>query len=181
MSERGRCGLMAAFDSAEALLEATRRAYRKGYRAMDAYTPMPVEGLAELVGVGEHEKGRVSWFALAGGVFGGCCAYALQWTSTNLGWYYLSGGEGPNSWPAFVIITFEMTVLFATLGAVFGMFWLNGFPKFYHPVFNVERFSRASSDQFFLCIEESDEKFDIEKTREFLEGFEPIEVVEVSK
>lgn len=181
MSERGRYGLMAAFATAEALLDATRRAHRAGYRKMDAYTPMPIEGLSELVGVGDHEKGRVSWMALAGGVFGGCCAYALQWTSTNLGWYFLSGGKPANSWPDFIIITFEMTVLFATLGAVFGMFWLNGFPTLYHPVFNVERFARASSDEFFLCIEDRDERFDIEKTRQFLEQFKPIEIVEVAK
>ncbi|HET6726011.1 MAG TPA: DUF3341 domain-containing protein [Gammaproteobacteria bacterium] len=181
MSERGRYGLIAAFDSAEALVEATRRAHAKGYRRMDAYSPMPIEGLGELVGCGEHEKGRVSWFALAGGVFGGCCAYALQYTSTTLGWYFLSGGKPANSWPDFIIVTFEMTVLFATFGAVFGMLWLNGFPKLYHPVFNVERFARASSDEFFLCIEERDEKFDIEKTRAFLEQFKPLEIVEVAK
>lgn len=179
MSER--YGLMAAFDDADTLLEATRRARKAGYRQLDAYSPMPVEGLAELVGVGEREKAKVSWLALAGGIFGGCCAYALQYASTTMGWYFLSGGKPANSWPDFVIVTFEMTVLFATFGAVFGMFWLNGFPKPYHPVFNVERFSRASSDGFFLCIKESDERFDGDKTRDFLQGLEPIEVVEVAK
>ncbi|HET7306980.1 MAG TPA: DUF3341 domain-containing protein [Gammaproteobacteria bacterium] len=181
MSERGRYGLMAAFADADTLVEASRAAHKKGYRKMDAYTPMPIEGLGELLGCGEREKAKVSWLALAGGVFGGCCAYALQYTSTTLGWYFLSGGKPANSWPDFIIITFEMTVLFATFGAVFGMFWLNGFPKLYHPVFNVERFSRASSDEFFLCIEDRDERFDIEKTREFLEQFKPIEIVEVPK
>jgi hypothetical protein len=181
MSEHGRYGLMAAFERPEALLDACRRARRKGYTRMDAFSPLPIEGLAELLGVDEHERAKVSWMALAGGVFGGCCAYALQWTSTNLGWYFLSGGKPANSWPDFVIVTFAMTVLFAVFGAVFGMFWLNGFPRLYHPVFNVERFARASDDQFFLCIEDADEKFDIEKTKEFLEELEPIEVVEVEK
>lgn len=179
MSEQGRYGLMAAFSDAESLLEATRRAHEIGYRQMDAYTPVPIEGLGELVGCGEHEKGCVSWLALGGGIFGGCCAYALQYTSTTLGWYFLSGGKPANSWVDFVIVTFEMTVLFASFGAVFGMFWLNGFPKPYHPVFNVERFARASSDQFFLCIEERDGRFDLEKTRAFLERLKPLEIVEV--
>lgn len=181
MAARGRYGLMAAFNEPETLLKASRAAHKAGYRRMDAFSPMPIEGLADAVGAGEREQAKVSWLALAGGIFGGCSAYILQYASTTLGWYFLVGGEGRNSWPAFVIITFEMTVLFACIFALFGMFWLNGFPKLYHPVFNVERFGRATRDQFFLCIEDRDERFDIEKTRAFLEKFEPIEIVEVEK
>jgi len=179
MSDRERYGLMAAFDTAEALLAATRRAYKLGYRRMDAYSPAPVEGLAELTGCDERERAKISWLALAGGIFGGCAAYALQYTSTTLGWYFLSGGKPANSWPDFIIITFAMAVLFAMLATMLGMIWLNGFPKPYHPVFNVERFARASSDEFFLCIECEDERFDVERTRAFLESLQPLEVVEV--
>lgn len=181
MSEHGRYGLMASFDSAETLLEATRRARKAGYRQMDAYTPLPIEGLPELLGCGEREQAKVSWLALAGGIFGGSCAYALQYASTTLGWFFLSGGKPANSWVDFIIVTFEMTVLFAVFGAVFGMLWLNGFPKPYHPVFNVEHFLRASSDGFFLCIEDKDERFDIEKTHAFLEDLRPVEIFEVEK
>jgi ActD protein len=171
-------GLMAEFDEPEPLLEAARRAYDAGYRQMDAYAPMPVEGLAEAIGFRSHAVSRiVFWFGLAGA----CGGFGLCWWITVIAYPHIVGGRPLNSWPAYIPITFESMVLVACISAVVGMLWLNGLPQPYHPVFNVERFEHASRDKFFLCIEAADPKFDVRATREFLERLHPSgEVMDVA-
>lgn len=172
-------GLMAEFDDADPLLEAARRAQSEGYRQMDAYSPMPVEGLAEAIGF----SGRaVQLLVFAAGLLGATGGFTLCWWMTVIAYPHNVAGRPLNSWPAYVPITFESMVLIACLTAVIGMLALNGLPQPYHPVFNVARFERASRDKFFLCIEASDPKFDILATREFLERLDGAqEVTEVER
>jgi hypothetical protein len=171
-------GLMAEFDEPEPLLEAARRAHSAGYRQMDAYSPMPVEGLAEAIGF----RGRaVQVLVFVAGVLGATGGFMLCWWITVVAYPHNVAGRPLNSWPAYVPITFESMVLVACLTAVIGMLALNGLPQPYHPVFNVARFEHASRDKFFLCIEASDPKFDILATREFMEQLGAQEVMEVER
>lgn len=169
-------GLLAEFRTPEELIAAGKRAYADGYRRLDAYTPFPVEGVAEAIGF--HHT-RLPLVVLIGGITGCLGGFALQyWGSTT---YYAMnvGGRPFNSWPSFIPITFETTVLFAAFSAVLGMLALNGLPMPYHPVFNVPEFAMASRDRFFLAIEASDPLFDRAKTKEFLQDLEPQGVYEV--
>jgi hypothetical protein len=170
-------GLMAEFDEPEPLLEAARLAHAEGYRNMDAYTPMPVEGLAEAIG---FRTRRVERLVFAGGLLGAIGGFSLCWWMTVIAYPHIVAGRPLNSWPAYVPITFESMVLVACITAVVGMLALNGLPQPYHPVFNVARFEHASRDKFFLCIEASDPRFDFQATREFLERLDPREVTEVA-
>jgi hypothetical protein len=158
-------GVLAEFDSADALLAATRRAFAAGYRRMDAYSPFPVEGLAEALG--SHPT-IVPWIALAGGVAGALTGYALQFWVHVVALPINVGGRPLQSWPMFIPVTFEMAVLGAGLATLVGLLILNRLPEPYHPVFNVASFARASRDGFFLCIEARDERFDRRRTFEFL-------------
>jgi len=176
--ERGLYGVMAEFDDSEGLLHAAKKAYAAGYRKMDAYSPLEVEGLAEAIG---FSRNFVSPVVLVGGILGGCGGFGLMYWISVIAYPFNVGGRPLNSWPAYIPITFECTVLLAALSAVIGMFAMNGLPKPYHPVFNVERFARASVDRFFLCIEVSDPKFDHEGVKVFLNELNPIEVSEVEK
>jgi hypothetical protein len=169
-------GLMAEFDTPEALLEAAQRTYNDGYRRMDAYSPFPVDGLAAAVGF--HHT-RLPLIVLIGGVLGAVGGFLLQYWISVVDYPLNIGGKPYNSWPAFIPVTFETTVLAAALTAVLAMLALNGLPMPYHPVFNVERFALASRDRFFLCIEAADPKFDREETRRFLENLAPRGVSEV--
>lgn len=169
-------GLLAEFDSAEALLVATRQAYEKGYRKMDAYAPFPVEGLSEALG---FHRTRLPLLVFIGGVLGCVGGYSLQYYTSVIDYPLNVGGRPLHSWPAFIPITFEMTILVAGLFAVLGMLALNGLPMPYHPVFNVERFALATRDRFFLCIEATDPLFDREQTRKFLEGLQSRGVFDV--
>ncbi len=169
-------GLMAEFRNPNELLVAALRARQDGYRRMDAYTPFPVEGLAEALGFHEH---RVPLIVLLGGVAGGVGGYLLQYWASVWAYPLNIGGRPFNSWPAFIVPTFETTVLCAALAAVLGMLALNGLPMPYHPVFNVPRFEFASRDRFFLCVEATDPRFDRAGTRHFLEALGAREVVDV--
>jgi hypothetical protein len=158
--------IMAQFDSPEGLLEAARNTVAAGYRNIETYTPMPVAGLAEIIGV---RRDSVAAIVLAGGVIGGIGGYALQYYMTVMSYAHNVGGRPVHSWPAYIPVTFETTVLCAALAGVFGMLALNKLPMPYHPVFNVPVFSRATQDRFFLCIQSDDPKFDVEETRVFLQ------------
>jgi hypothetical protein len=169
-------GLVAEFATPEELLEATRQARRAGYRSLEAYTPFPVEGLGEALG---FHHSRLPLLVLLGGMAGGIGGYMLQYW-INVTEYPLNVGGRPwHSWPAFIPVTFELTILVAALVAVLGMLALNGLPMPYHPLFNVPRFALVTRDRFFLCIEARDPKFDRVETRRFLEGLAAYEVAEV--
>src|SRR5713226_6599761 len=166
-------GLVAEFENQDGLVDATRRAHDQGYRRMDAYAPFPVDGLADALG---FHRTHISLVVLIGGIVGGIGGYALQYYAAVIAYPLNSGGKPFNSWPAFIPVTFETTILGAALAAVVGMLFLNGLPMPYHPLFNVARFSRVTRDGFFLCIEAADPNFDLEKTREFLQSLGPREV-----
>jgi len=171
-------GLMAEFATPEELLAAAERTRDEGFRRMDAYTPMPIEGLAEAIG---FRRTVVQQIVFVAGLLGATGGFMLCWWMTVIAYPHNVAGRPLNSWPAYVPITFESMVLIACLSAVIGMLALNGMPQPYHPVFNVPEFLRASRDRFFLCIEAADPRFDLEGTREFLESLKPLEVMEVEK
>jgi hypothetical protein len=169
-------GLMAEFDSSTDLVVATRAAYAAGYRKMDAYSPFPIEEASEALG---FHKTRVPLIVLVGGILGGTGVYALQYWINVISYPLNIGGRPWHSWPAFIVPTFEMTVLFGGLAGVFGMFALNGLPMPHHPVFNVDRFSAVTRDKFFLVIEAADTKFDVVRTQEFMQSLKPLTISEV--
>src|SRR5437867_8485527 len=171
-------GLMAEFDNPNALLAATTRARVEGYRQMDAYTPFPVEGLAEALG---FQHTRVPLIVLIGGLVGCATGYLMQYYLAAIDYPLNIGGRPLNSWPAFIPITFELTILVAALSAVLGMLALNGLPMPYHPLFNSPRFALASRNRFFLCIESTDTRFDREATAKFLSELSPKGVSEVAQ
>jgi len=170
-------GLMAEFDDPTSLVNATAGAYREGYRCMDAYSPYPIEELHEALG--SHHT-RLPLVVLIGGLCGCLGGYALQYWASVVAYPVNIGGKPLHSWPAFIPVTFECTILVAALSCVLGMLALNGLPQPYHPVFNVPRFALASRNRFFLCIESRDPKFDVEATRHFLETLDPREVTAVA-
>ena len=176
MKDTGTYGLMAEFDEVNAAILAAQNAYGAGYRKMDAYAPFPVEELSEAVGF--HKNG-VALVCLVGGLLGCTGAFILQWWINTISYPVNIAGRPLNSWPSFIIVTFEMTILFSGLSAVFGMLALNGLPMPYHPVFNVPQFDRASKDRFFLVIFSSDKNYDAMRTRQFLESLNPISIAEV--
>jgi hypothetical protein len=169
-------GLMAEFDNPSDAVAAARRVHEEGYRKIDAFSPYPVEELSEAI---DAHKTYMPHVVLIGGILGGLTGYLMQ--------YYLSvhyyainvGGKPLHSWPAFIPITFEMTVLGAGLFAVFGMLAMNGLPEPYHPVFNAPNFALASRDRFFVLVESADPKFDRERTGELLRSLNPREVTDV--
>jgi hypothetical protein len=169
-------GLMAEFDRPEELRSAAQQAYAAGYRRMDAYTPFPVEGLAEALGL---HRTRLPLVVLLGGIVGCIGGFGLQYYASVIDYPLNIGGRPLNSWPSFVPVTFETTILCAALAAVLGMLALNGLPMPYHPVFNVPRFELATRDHFFLCIKAADPHFDRQETRRFLECLGSREVTEV--
>lgn len=172
-------GLMVEFDEPAAVIDAAHRAFEAGYRKMDAFTPYPIEELAEALG--RHKRGRLPLLVLVGGITGMVGGLGLQYWASVIAYPLNIGGRPFASWPAFIPPAFETTVLFAALFAVFGMIWLNGFPMPYHPVFNVPEFSHASRDRFFLCIEAKDPMFRVEETWRFLESLGPRAIHEVDE
>jgi Alternative complex III, ActD subunit len=177
MKASGLYGLIAEFEDPNALVAATRRAHDAGYRCMDAYSPYPIEELHEALGA--HHT-RLPLIVLIGGICGCLGGYLLQYWASTMAYPLNVGGKPLHSWPAFIPITFECTILVAALSAVFGMLALNGLPMPYHPVFNVTRFALASRNRFFLCIEARDPQFDLDETRRFMETLQPREVIAVA-
>ena len=158
-------GVMAQFDTPEAVLEAAERAYAQGYRQMDAYTPMPVDGLAEAIG---FKKNYVALAVLIGGICGVIGGYSLLYWITVIAYAHNVGGRPLHSWPSYIPITFECMILLSALTALVSMLFMNGLPHPYHPVFNVAAFDNASKDKFFLCIEAKDPRFRADEALDFL-------------
>jgi hypothetical protein len=170
-------GVMAEFDNPTALVNAARAAREEGYRKLDAYSPFPIEELSDALHL---HKNRLPLIVLLGGLTGGALGYLLQYYVTVWQFPINVGGRPLHSWPAYIVITFEMTILFAAISAVLGLLALCGLPMPYHPTFNVPRFALASRNRFFLCIEATDPMFDFDGTTSFLETLEPREVSEVA-
>ena len=170
-------GLIAEFDNPTALVKAARAAREKGYRKLDAFSPFPIEGLNDALHL---HKNKLPLIVLVGGIVGGLTGYLLQYYITVISFPINIGGRPLHSWPSYIIITFELTILFGALSAVLGMLGLCGLPMPYHPVFNAPRFALASRNRFFLCIESADPLFDPAATGDFLRGLEPQEVSEVA-
>jgi hypothetical protein len=170
-------GLMAEFETPHALVDAARRAHHEGYRKLDAYSPVPIEELHDALHM--HDE-RLPKMVMIGGILGGLGGYSLQYWAATMAYPMNVGGRPLHSWPTFIPVTFETTILAAALTAVLGMLALNGLPQPFHPVFNVPRFALASRNRFFLCIESRDPKFNLDTTRKFLEtlGAREVSVVE---
>lgn len=168
-------GVVAEFDSAQALVDATYAAKKAGYNEIEAYSPFPIETLTEIIGF----KTKLPSIVLAAGLTGGATGFGMCYFANVIHYPLIIGGKPLNSWPAWIPITFELTILFAALSAVIGMLALNGFPQPYHPLFNLPRFEAATRDKFFLCIESKDPKFDAVRAREFLTTLNPTEVNDV--
>ena len=170
-------GLLAEFEHPEQVVAAAKRAHAEGYRSMDAYVPHPVHGLAEAL---DFHHTRLPLVVLIGGVCGCIGGFSMQYWVNVVNYPMNIGGRPFNSWPSFIPVTFECTILLAALSAVFGMLALNGLPTPYHPVFNAPNFALATRNRFFLCIEATDPKFDRAATKKFLESLGPREVTEVA-
>ena len=160
-------GVMAEFDSAQALVDAARKTMAQGFRSVEAYSPVPIEELNDII---HKKRTKLSRFVLAGGIAGMATGFTLQYWASVIEYPMNIGGRPLASWTTFIVPSYELTILFAALTAAIGMIVLSGLPQPYHPVFNVDRFSMASSDKFFLVIEATDSKFEAHKVGEFLRG-----------
>lgn len=169
-------GLVAEFDDPTQLVDAAREVHRKGYRQVEAYTPYPVMELDELL----PGNKRLPLIVLIGGICGFLTAWSMEFYIAVIDYPTNIGGRPLNSWPSFIVIMFELTILFASISAFFGMLGLCGLPLPHHPMFNLRRFARVSDDHFFLCVEARDPIFELESTSELLHEFEPLEIWEVN-
>ena len=169
-------GVMGEFHDPQDLIDAIEKVRAEGYTKIDAYTPFPIEEVWEAIG---HHKSPVPLVVLLGGMIGGLSGFFLQYWVSVIEYPINVGGRPFNSWPAFIPVTFECTILGAVLSAVAGVFIINGLPEPYHPVFNVPRFAFASRDRYFLCIEATDPKFDRDTARQLLRDVHATEVADV--
>ena len=169
-------GVMGEFGTPEELIHAVEKVREAGYVRLDAFAPFPVEGLSEAMGL---KRNLVPAITLLGGLAGGIGGFSLQYWVAAITYPLNIGGRPLNSWPAFIPVTFELTILGASLAAVFGMLALNRLPHPHHPVFNVERFTHASSDRFFVLIEFNDPNFDLEKCSRLLQEVHAHHITEV--
>lgn len=173
-----RYGLLAQFHDPETLRRAAEAARDKGFRRMDAYTPFPVEGLTQALG---KVPTKLPLLTLVGGILGGITGYLMQYYACAISYPINVGGRPYHSWPAFIPITFELTVLGAAFFSVLAMLGLSGLPMPFHPLFGVPEFKLASRDQFFLCIEADDPLFDVDATRALLHTLGATAVFEVPR
>lgn len=166
-------GLAARYESTQRLLEAARRAKDKGYRLIEAYSPHPVEGISEILG---QKELRIPWIVFIGGICGGLTGFMMQYIANVWDLPLDIGGKPYNSWPAFIPITFELTILFAAISGFLGFIIRCKLPKVYHPTFSITGFEKATLDKFFLCIFSEDKHFDLKITRDFLNSTNPEDV-----
>ncbi|MGH9737834.1 MAG: DUF3341 domain-containing protein [Candidatus Acidiferrales bacterium] len=176
MSGKTMYGLMAEFETPEEVLAAAHRTREAGYQRIDAFSPIPVDGLAEAIG---FDWTSLPIVTLIGGILGGLTGFFMCWYANVISFPLDIGGKPLNSWPAWIPITFELTILGGAIATVVGMLAMNGLPTPYHPVFNVDRFALSTTDKFFLCIKSRDKKFDLAETKAFLEGLKPHGVFEI--
>jgi hypothetical protein len=169
-------GYLAEFETPTELVEASEKVYAEGYRKLDTYTPFPIEAATEAIG---FHTTRLPLIVLIGGLTGTITAFGMQYWISAIDYPINVGGRPFNSWPAFIVVCFELTVLFSAFSAVIAMLALNGLPMPYHPVFNVPRFKAASDNGFFLLVEATDAMFDPEATPQFLKTLHPAGVWEV--
>jgi hypothetical protein len=169
-------GLLAEFASADGLLAAARRVRESGYERAEAYSPFPVDGLAEALG---FARNRVPLFTFIGGLLGGIGGFWLQWYSAVVDYPVNIAGRPLDSWPMFVPVTFELAVLGSAFAAVISMFAANGLPQLRHPLFAAPEFDLATRNRFFLCLRSDDAAFDARESRELLESLHPMHCVEV--
>ena len=169
-------GLMAEFETPEGLLDAAKKTYSAGFRRMDAFSPVPIHGLAAAIG---FHRTNLPVLTFVCGLLGAVCGYGLQYWVHVIDYPINIGGRPLHSGPSFIPVTFELTILFAGIGTFVGLWIANRLPMPYHPVFNVPEFARASQDRFFLCIESEDPMFDAEETRGFLQSLTPVNIFNV--
>ena len=169
-------GLMAEFETPEDLLDAAKKTYSAGFRRMDAFSPVPIHGLAAAIG---FHRTNLPVLTFVCGLLGAVCGYGLQYWVHVIDYPINIGGRPLHSGPSFIPVTFELTILFAGIGTFVGLWIANRLPMPYHPVFNVPEFARASQDRFFLCIESEDPMFDAEETRGFLQSLTPVNIFNV--
>lgn len=174
----GRFGVVAEFDNPDSLVAAASKALDEGYSKMDAFSPFPVHGLAEAIGFSEA---KVPWTVFIAGILGGLGGMALEYWVSVIAYPHNIGGRPLFSWPSFIPPAYELTILFAAFGAVFGMIGLNKLPQPHHPVFDAPNFDRASQDRFFLLIESTDPNFNEKATPEFLEKTDALNVTIINK
>jgi hypothetical protein len=165
-------GVMASFADPDGLLRAAQAVRAAGYRRTDAFTPFPVHGIEDALGI---KSTKLPWVVLLSGIAGGVGGYLLQYYCNVIAYPLNIGGRPLHSWPAFIPVTFETTILGAALAAVFGMLAFNGLPMPHHPVFNAPEFGLASRDRFFLLIEARDPKFNVEESLQFLQQQSPLQ------
>ena len=158
-------GVLAEFETEEAVIAAARRVRDAGYRRWDCHTPYPVHGLDGAMGMGST---ALPWMVLGGGTTGFLFAVWLQWWTNAIDYPFVISGKPMWSIPANIPVIFELTILFSAFAAFFGMLVMNGLPKLYNPVFRSDRFRRATQDRFFIFIEGSDGHFNASRTPEFL-------------
>jgi hypothetical protein len=171
-------GVMAEYETGQALVDAARQTMTHGFTRVEAYSPVPIEELNDII----HKRRTIlPKLVLAGGLTGMATGFALQYWASVIEYPMNVGGRPMASWTAFIVPSYELTILFSALTAAIGMIALNGLPQPYHPVFNVDRFSMASSDKFFLVIESTDAKFEPRAATEFLRSTGAKGVYEVAE
>jgi hypothetical protein len=169
---------MAEFNKPEEVLAAAQRATARGYTKLDAYTPFPMEELTDALRI---RRTTLPLFVLCCGIVGALTGFGLQYWVSVIEYPLNIGGRPLNSWPQFIPITFELTILFAAIGCFIGVFFRNGLPRPVHPLFNVDRFEGVTRDKFYLCIEATDPKFDMAETEKFLKSLKPAHIDVVNR
>lgn len=170
-------GLLAEFDTAKALITAAKGIREAGYRHVEAFSPYPLPEAAEALG---YRRPGVAGLVFIGGLVGGLSAFFMQYWIAVWSYPVNVGGRPLDSWPQFIPVTFELTVLIAALTGFFGVLILCGLPRYHHPLFAMERFDRSTTDRFFLCVESTDPLFERPATHTFLSGLGATGIEEVA-